>query len=718
MAGVLQPVRQLLGLTKSVTSFDDEQFKEADYLQKYRETPYHLAWFYSVKIRHAYLFESVEQFEALISKTEIIVNTVPTHAKVPSTTFYVVLMHLKLIEISDREGQKQRHWEAIAPLEAKLQEWQKDAPGNISHKYALVQAEKSRLLGNIAEAINFYEQSIAQATEQGYGYEAALANELASKFYQGWGKGKVASGYMQDAYYGYSHWEACAKLTELESRYPDLLQPILRQETSSFNLLNTLTAPVRTPSIQGSRTTHHRSTSTGLGDALDLVAVLRAAQALSQTIVLDELMAQLTQIILQNSGGDRCALILPNDLDEWQVRVIATPEEIQLHTASLNTHTDLPIKLIQYAKNTQEIVVINNLVTDLPVLDSYLNQRQPKSVLALPILTQGRCLGILVLENRLTSGVFAEERLSILNFLCTQAAISLENAQLYWQAKTALTDLQQAQLQLVQSEKMSTLGSLVSGVAHEVNNPLGFLEGNIQPAQEYVQDLLALVELYQQKIANPDLDIEKEVEDLDFEFIQEDLPKLIGSMGVGISRIRGISTSLRTFSRTDQDEKVDFNLHEGIDSTLLILKHRTKANENRPEIQVVKDYADLPEIQCFPGQLNQAFMNILANAIDAFDEANQGKTYQEIEASPNVITIQTLMLDDQVQIRIEDNGCGMDEETAQRIFEQGFTTKGVGKGTGLGMAISHQIITEKHGGTITCFSNLGEGSIFKIVLPI
>ncbi|MEM8640647.1 MAG: response regulator [Cyanobacteria bacterium P01_G01_bin.54] len=284
--------------------------------------------------------------------------------------------------------------------------------------------------------------------------------------------------------------------------------------------------------------------------------------------------------------------------------------------------------------------------------------------------------------------------------------------------QAVLDRLQQSQLQLVQSEKMSALGNLVAGVAHEINNPVGFLQGNIKPAQDYVQDLFRLIDLYQEKMPNSDAEIEDEIKMIDLEFMREDLPKLIGSMSTGVDRIRNISDSLRTFSRKDQDHKVAFNIHDGIESTLLILKHRTKANEQHPKVEVVKRYSELPEVQCFPGQFNQVCMNILANAIDAFDEANQGKTYQEIEANPNQITIATSVINAQVQIQIQDNGCGMKPETVERIFEQGFTTKEVGKGTGLGMAIAHQIITEKHGGIIECHSEIGQGTTFIITLPL
>jgi len=304
-----------------------------------------------------------------------------------------------------------------------------------------------------------------------------------------------------------------------------------------------------------------------------------------------------------------------------------------------------------------------------------------------------------------------------------QKVIEQEEAQTIILEKTqaleqAFQELQKMQLQTVQSEKMSALGNLVAGVAHEINNPVGFLQGNIKPAQEYVQDLLGLIELYQDKFPDADAEIEVEIEAIDLEFIREDLPKLLGSMDLGVKRIRKISDGLRTFSRQDYEYKTAFDIHEGIDSTLLILKHRTKANDQRPTIKVIKEYGDLAPIDCFPGQLNQVFMNILANAIDAFDEANLGKDYGQIEAKPNMITIQTLVIDEQVQIQIQDNGCGMKPETTERIFEQGFTTKDVGKGTGLGMAIARQIVVEKHGGSLDVQSELGQGTSFFIRLPI
>ena len=286
--------------------------------------------------------------------------------------------------------------------------------------------------------------------------------------------------------------------------------------------------------------------------------------------------------------------------------------------------------------------------------------------------------------------------------------------------EAALTQLQQSQIQLVHREKMSTLGNLVAGVAHEINNPLGFIAGNLKPAQDYVKDLFQLIDLYQKEVSHPSATLQAVVEEIDLEYLQEDLPKLIDSMQEGVDRIRTISTSLRTFSRSDCDRPCAFDIHKGIDSTILILKHRLKANESRPEIKVITDYGDLPQVECFAGQLNQVFMNLLANAIDALEDSNQGRSFAEIQANPNEIIIKTELSPDQQQsvIRIQDNGVGMTEAVKQKIFEHLFTTKSVGQGTGLGLAIARQIVVEKHFGTLEVNSTFGQGTEFVISIPV
>ncbi|MEH1798902.1 MAG: ATP-binding protein [Nostoc sp.] len=285
--------------------------------------------------------------------------------------------------------------------------------------------------------------------------------------------------------------------------------------------------------------------------------------------------------------------------------------------------------------------------------------------------------------------------------------------------KKALEELQRTQFQVIQSEKMSSLGQLVAGVAHEINNPVNFIHGNLVHVQEYTQNLLAFVQLYQQYNPNPAAEIQTLAEDIDLEFLQEDLPKMLSSMKVGTERIRQIVLSLRNFSRIDEAEFKSVDIHEGIDSTLMILQHRLKAKQEQPEIEVIKDYGAVPLVECYAGQLNQVFMNILVNAIDALEENNAKHTYQEIEDNPNRIKIRTSVVNSiWVEVAIADNGVGISKEFQQRIFDPFFTTKPIGKGTGMGMSISYQIITEKHGGKLECFSNSGEGTEFIIQIPL
>ncbi|MBD2325813.1 ATP-binding sensor histidine kinase [Alkalinema sp. FACHB-956] len=599
-----------------------------------------------------------------------------------------------------------------------LRHWATFAPTNHHHRGELVAAEYYRVLGDIREAIDYYDRAIASAKENGFIQDEALANELAAQFYLDWGKDKVAAGYIQEAYYCYTRWGAQAKVADLESRYPHLLHPILQQADPSAGLFNTLlTLSPATVTVHSNHRTS--SSSASINYPLDFAAILKASQALSSTIQLDELLHQLSQIILQNSGADRCALLLPNDTGDWQVRAIATVNQTQLCTEDLTDHPLLPVKLIQYVKNTQELVVIDDLETDLPVIGDYLRQHQPKSVLGLPMFNQGHFIGILFLENQSTSGAFPPDRVLVLNFLCTQAAISLENARLYQQAQHYAQQLEQTQLQIVQSEKMASLGNLVAGVAHEINNPIGFLSGSITNEKDYLKDLLAHLDLYQAHYPHPHPAIQGHAEDIDLDFLRQDFVKLINSMHGATDRIKSISTSLRTFSRADMEHTVSANLHEGIDSTILILKYRLKANEHRPEIEVLQNYGDLPEIQCFPGQLNQVFMNILANAIDMFDEMAQETTYDNLIANPQQITIQTAIKGGNiVEIQMRDNGKGMGEAVKAKIFDHLFTTKGVGKGTGLGLAIARQIVEETHGGDLAVQSTLGQGTTFTITLPI
>jgi two-component system, NtrC family, sensor kinase len=300
-----------------------------------------------------------------------------------------------------------------------------------------------------------------------------------------------------------------------------------------------------------------------------------------------------------------------------------------------------------------------------------------------------------------------------------EAALLESQAQLRQKAhdlEKAIQDLQQAQMQVIQSEKMSALGNLVAGVAHEINNPVSFIHGNLTHVDAYTQDLLQLIDFYHEEYPQSTTIIETAEAAIDLEFLKQDFPKLLSSMKVGTERIQGIVQSLRNFSRLDEAELKTVNVHEGIESTLLLLQSRLKAQANSPAIAVIKDYGQLPLVECYPGQLNQVLMNILSNAIDVLEASVNHKSPQKTH--PTICIFTQALTDKTISIHISDNGSGIDETVKGKLFDPFFTTKPIGKGTGLGLSISYQIIVGNHKGKLYCNSEIGKGSEFVIEIPV
>ncbi|HEY9852625.1 MAG TPA: PAS domain S-box protein [Leptolyngbyaceae cyanobacterium] len=355
-----------------------------------------------------------------------------------------------------------------------------------------------------------------------------------------------------------------------------------------------------------------------------------------------------------------------------------------------------------------------------------------KSLLNFVIRSASGTIGVLACATCQNIRNWTDNEVELLQAVCNQLAIAISQAELYEQSRTAaklaqenseeiaqtLKQLKKTQAQLIQAEKMSSLGQMVAGIAHEINNPVSFIFGNIVHAEDYSQQIIQLLELYGREYPNSTANIRQKIEQIDLNYLIEDLPKLLSSMKIGASRIKDIVRSLRIFSRLDESEMKAIDIHESIDSTLLILEYRLKQQGNQPAIKVIKSYGKLPLIECYAGQLNQVFMNIFSNAIDALEALmeNSSNGNEQARKNPN-ISIYTEASGDFVTIKIADNGIGMTKEVKQRIFDPFFTTKEVGKGTGMGLAIAHSIIVEKHKGSLQCFSKVGVGTEFRIQIP-
>ncbi|MEH2000482.1 MAG: hybrid sensor histidine kinase/response regulator [Nostoc sp.] len=279
-------------------------------------------------------------------------------------------------------------------------------------------------------------------------------------------------------------------------------------------------------------------------------------------------------------------------------------------------------------------------------------------------------------------------------------------------------ELQQAQTQLIQAEKVATLGHLAAGIAHEVNNPINFIAGNLNFVEQYVEEVVDLLKLYQKYLPDPPVEIQNAIKTKDISFLLDDLFKIIQSMQVGTDRVTEIVSSLNKFSRHRETGKKLANLHEGLESTLLILGHRFKVNGHYRAIKIIKQYGELPPVDCYPGEINQVFMNLICNALDAIEDIQKNQDFQESSKYTGVIRIQTESIEERVILRISDNGSGISEADRTKIFDAFYTTKAIGKGTGLGLSITHQIVVNNHRGKLTCHSTQGEGTEFMIELPI
>jgi len=463
----------------------------------------------------------------------------------------------------------------------------------------------------------------------------------------------------------------------------------------------------------------------------------RLASQIRRSLDLSAILETAVQEIHSLLQSDRCVFVWYQS-DEatpvWQVVTeakISTLPSLVGYSVADTAFSPLTARIFD-----KEIIRVDHARTlSDPVERKYFFRMGYTALLALPIHTTSGKIGVVSCSHSSGQRPWQDSEVELLQRVADQIAIAIDQSQLLHQSRVAtikaqeqatqleqtLLELQHTQAQLVQSEKMSSLGQLVAGVSHEINNPVNFIYGNLTHIEQYAQDLFNLIQLYQKFFPSKVPEIEDFVKEIDPDFIAEDLPKILSSMRVGADRIRNIVLSLRNFSRLDESEMKWVDIHEGLDNTLLILAHRLKSKRREyPDIKVIKDYGNLPQVQCCPGQLNQVFMNVLTNAIEAIEELEKESSIEDVKNRPGTILISTEFLakGDQVVILIGDNGTGMTQEVRHRLFDPFFTTKPVGSGTGLGMSISYKIVVEKHRGDLQCISAPNQGSSFLIYLPI
>lgn len=459
----------------------------------------------------------------------------------------------------------------------------------------------------------------------------------------------------------------------------------------------------------------------------------RIGSVIRKSLDLDKILERSVQEIYRQLPIDLCTFswyIGDSNLPYWEVVKEAKKSYLP---SKLGTYLDgiyKPISSITIRGEICQVDDVNELENSS--IKSLLLGEGIASFLAIPIQTRSGKIGVLNCHRIEKPQKWSNAELELLKAVGDQLVIALNQGELYQQSRDSariataksieleqtLRQLQQTQANLIQAEKMSSLGQTVAGVAHEINNPVNFIYGNLSYADNYAQDLLSLIKMYQSFYPNHPAEIEAEIERIELDYLQDDFPKLLRSMKVGAERIREIVTSLRTFSRLDEAEMKKIDLHENIDSTLMILQNRLRPKSDRCAIKVIKDYGKLPLIDCYAGQLNQVFMNMISNAIDAIEDREKKDLIANKPKRESYIRISTAVIEDLVQISITDSGIGMHKSVIDRIFDPFYTTKPVGSGTGLGLSISYQIIVEKHRGNLQCFSELDKGTEFVIEIPL
>ncbi|NMF58577.1 ATP-binding protein [Pseudanabaena yagii] len=712
------------------------------------------------KLQLALLFEkyslAMEQIAIIESMLSIVDGTFV------KTLIYFYDALVRLSQYPHLKPKQQRAYlDKVIATRKYLAKFAKSAPMNYQHKVALVEAERLRVVGKFNLAGDWYDRAITGAKNNGYLQEEALANELAAKFYLVLGKEKIAQVYMNEAYYAYARWGATAKVIDLENRYPQLLVS-LRQQTDTHRFDQKLSL----------ESFYNHST------ILDLETLLKASQTISQEIELDKLLETLLNILIANAGADKCVLLLQPNQNLQIVAIAKSEQQTQILTTPipLETSNDVPTSVINWVKNSLETLVLNDARENSQFAgDRYMIQHQPKSMFCSPILKQGQLLGILYLENNFAVSTFTSDRLQLLNLLCTQAAISLENAHLYstleqkvvertQELSQALSNLQSTQQELIQSEKMAALGQLIASIAHEINTPLGVIRSatsnivtanhvtlqqlprimqSLSPQQQ--QEFRALIHVALQSHQSLSTREERQLRrQLQSTLLDQGIPNAI-DIATQLSQMQIVS-GLNLYLSLLQDPKCEQILQ--VAYALVMQHHSTRSIQQEVDraakiVFALKAYSHhshnseqiLAKVNDSIEVVLTLYHNRLKHSIEVIRRYND--EIPEILCNPDELTQVWVNLIDNaiyamgnggtleiaittqagyVVVAIADSGCGMSPEIQSKIFEPFFTSKPRGEGSGLGLDIVRQIV-QKHHGEIQVQSG-SDGTVFTVMLPL
>ncbi|MDJ1182475.1 ATP-binding response regulator [Roseofilum casamattae] len=698
-----QLVRELMDNTVEDGTLTLKGFVDSPFLENWRKIKFDhgINWYGFLVLKRLYLKGNYEQ---ALQVAQLLQTTLPGNSGLFPIITYHVYYPLSLSAVySAADGATQTiYLQQIQEQQQILQKFSENCSYNFLHKYQLISAEIARLNGDRMQAMELYDRAIAGAKENEYIQEEALANELAAKFYLDWGKEKIAATYMQEAYYCYTRWGAKVKTDHLEANYPQLLLPILQQQQVEFNPIDSLAnlTQILTSTLQS-----QTQSSTNISEALDFGSIVQAAQKLSNTIELEKLLADITQIILTNAGAEKIALLVPDE-QQWQIQAraeLASDGTVVTQTSaeSLTPESPVPIRLIQYVKNTQKPVLIDEGKTDISgILEGYLLEQQPQSVFCIPLLNQGELVAIIYLEHATTKGVFTTNRQTIIEFLCAQAAVALQNAKLYsqaqksqWQAEQALSELQQAQLLLEQKviERTAEL-AVAKEKAEDANKAKSQFIANM--SHELRSPLNAILGFAQIMTRSQTLPSEHQENVGIINRSGEHLLTLINNV-LDLSKIEA--------GRITLNEK-NFDLHRLLDD--LHDMFQLKASDKGLQL-LLESEEHLPRyIRTDEVKLRQILINLINNALKFTKQGGISVkvTHQLEKQQPTTI-----------HFAVEDTGAGIAPEELDQLFEA-FTQTASGKqaqeGTGLGLSISRKFV-QLMGGDIQATSRVGEGTVFS-----